>query len=290
MNELLTQEIKDKFSRVKFKAGSFVDGVFSGIHRSLHSGQSVEFSDYKEYTIGDDTKKIDWKVFGKTDRYFVRRFEDESDLKLWIILDSSSSMGFQTTQMTKLFYGCRVAAILSYIFLRQQDAVGLNIVNDRVKANLPPRAGMGFLHEILKNLEGAIPEGKTSLGDVLKEIIPSIKKRAIVFIISDFFTDLKNFFYWLKRICAKKHIIYLVQILDAEELNFSFKELTLFHDLESEFEFLIEPQAIKKIYLKKLNEFLMKLQNFCHENDIFYTMLSSDKKVEDELLKILVSR
>ena len=195
----LNPEVVSRLSSIELKARLVVEGFIVGLHRSPYHGFSVEFAEHRQYMPGDDFKHIDWKVYGKSDRFFIKQFEEETNLKAYILLDASNSMGFKSGEITKLEYGSYLAASLSYLMLRQQDAPGLLVYDETIRSYIPPKGARSHINPILKQLNKTLPSNKTDAAVAFHELADRIKRRGLIIVISDFLDDPEKMLLGLKH-------------------------------------------------------------------------------------------
>lgn len=279
-----------KIANMELRARLVVDGALSGIHKSPYKGSSIEFLEHKEYSPGNEIKHIDWKVLAKTDKYYVKQFEEETNLKCFVFLDTSGSMGYKSTGVSKFEYAATLAASLSYLLLKQSDLVGLVSFSDRVLQYIPPRSRLTHLHAILNILAESKTTGKSNAGVILNEFIEKIGRRSLIIIISDFFDDTKKIVRQLKYFQFKKNEIILFQILDPYELAFPFETITFFESMEDDRRILADPKSIKNRYLSEINHFLETFKQSCFENQIDYWLINSSTPLDQALIKFLARR
>ena len=230
-----------------------MEGNVSGHHRSPHKGSSVEFAEYREYTPGEDPKRMDWRVFGRTDKYFLKEFEAETNLRCHLALDCSASMSFGETE-SKLEYAKKLSATLAYIYLGQGDAVGLHVMRKKNPITLPPKRNPSQVQEILQILGPVNSKGETNLSESLHEIAESSKMRGLVIIVSDFFEDIPLIDQAISHLKDRKHDVILFQLLDQQEIDFEFTKPTRFVDLEGEGSIITQPILIRDEYRQRLEE------------------------------------
>jgi len=231
-----------------------VEGFISGLHKSPFHGFSVEFADYREYVPGDDLKYIDWPLYARTDHYYIKRFEDETNLRCTILLDNSASMGFGTGSLTKWDYSCFLASCLSYLVLKQQDAVGLSLFGDTAGALVQPRAQRTHLQQLMKVMMDHAPTGGTNIAGSLDSAIRKLKRRGQVVVISDLIDDPEETLKALRLLAGNRHDVIVFQIQDQAELEFSFEGATLFRDMETSEELEIDPAAVRSAYVGRVQE------------------------------------
>ena len=226
--------VLSKLSNMELRARLVVEGFLTGLHQSPYHGFSVEFAEHRQYMPGDEIKRIDWKIFGKTDRYYIKQFEEETNLKSYLIIDASHSMGFKGEgTISKLVYASYLASELAYLMIRQQDAVGLTIYDEKIRAVLPPHATTMYLREIIKELSALSAGNKTGTAQSLHLVAEQIKRRGLVIIFSDLFDTPKEVMGALKHFRHKKNEVVLFHILDPLERSFSFGSDAVFKDMET---------------------------------------------------------
>lgn len=238
-----------------------VEGFINGLHKSPFHGFSVEFADHRQYVPGDDLKYIDWALFGRTDHYYIKRFEEETNLRCYLLLDRSASMGFGTGQITKWDYACFLSTCLAYLMLKQQDAAGLSLFGDRPGMMIPPRCRSVHLRQMMKLMIDHPPAGKTHITDSLRAIVRNLKRRGLVVIVSDLIDDQEATLKAIRLIRSHAHDVIVFHIQDAAELDFNFDGATLFQDMETGQELEIDPAVVREHYLKQLaqqNDFYRK--------------------------------
>lgn len=275
---------------LELRARSVVEGFLSGMHRSPYHGFSVEFTEYRQYTPGDDPRYLDWKVFGRSDRYFIKKYEDETNLRCHLLVDQSRSMNFGTRGHTKAAYAATLAATLAYFLHLQGDATGLMTFDDQVREYLPARHRTGHLRQLMHALERP-PEGRaTDLAAPLERIAPLIKRRAMVAFVSDFLAPIDQLERKLVALGACGHEVSVFQVLDPAELNFGLEKAAMFEDLESERTIYLDPAAARSDYVKKLDAHCEALRAMCRKLGISYHLLAIDQPLEIALFGFLQDR
>jgi len=277
-----------RLSNLYLRARWVVEGIMSGIHRSRSKGFSVEFEEHREYSPGDEIRRIDWKALGKFDRYFIKEYEDETNLRAYLILDTSASMNYASNGITKFEYGCILTASLAYLILKQQDAAGLVTFSDRIESFIPPRARRGYLMEILRAIERRAPSGETNLGKILLEVAGKMKRRGLVILVSDLLDEPEEILKGLRLFRFKGNDVIVFHLLDAAELDLPFDGNVLFEDMEAaNLKVTADPQAIRKIYRKVVEEFIDHLRKECRENSMDYQLLSTSTPLDHALVSYL---
>jgi uncharacterized protein (DUF58 family) len=275
--------VKGLYLRSRF----VVDGVMVGIHASRAKGVSSEFEEHRGYAPGDDTRHIDWKAFAKFDRYFIKEYHETTNLKATLVVDCSSSMGYASDGVSKFDYGSTLAASLAHLMLKQQDAVGLITFSDKIEKRLPPKGSHDHLFSILKVLEDTKPSGKTSAASVLQDLAASLKRRGLIILISDLLDKPEEVTKGLKQIRSRGSEVIVFHILDRDELEFPFKEPSLFQDMEDELSLLADPQAIRKAYLETLEALIDQYRQACVSHRIDYSLFDTSVALDRALVKYL---
>ncbi len=280
-----------KLNSLELKARMVVEGFIVGLHKSPYHGFSVEFSQHRPYMQGDDLKSVDWKVYGKTEKYFIKQYEEESNLKSYIILDSSKSMDFKSgSNISKLNYSTILAAALSYLMIKQQDAVGLALYSEKINKLLPPKASRTYLQEILKLLSSVSAADKTNTSSSLGEIAEKIKRRGLVIIISDFFDDVDTVIKSLKKFSYKKNEVIVFQILDPVERSFAFGRDAIFKDMETLEEMTTQPYQIQKAYKDAMEEFTNRIKRECLNSNFDYNLIDTSTPFDTALYTYIQKR
>ncbi len=287
-----------RISRLEIKARLIVEGFISGLHRSPYHGFSVEFAEHREYVPGDDIRHVDWKVFGRSDRYYIKQYEEETNLKCHVLLDVSQSMAYphapggahEGDRVSKFEYGTFVAAGLSYLLLRQQDAVGLALFDDRLRTLVNPSSNPSHLQALLGEMEESQLREKTDVGSIFHELADRIKKKGLILIVSDLFDDLEHIKRGLKHLRYKGHEVIVFHILDRDELTFPFQRMTLFEGLEGMPDLLANPQSLRDAYLEELDEFLVEVRKVCRDIRIDYVQLDTADHLDVALSAYLAKR
>ena len=267
-----------------------MEGSISGHHRSPHRGSSVEFAEYRNYVPGDDIRRLDWRVFARTDRYYLKEFEAETNLRCYVVLDCSGSMGFAGEHGTRLDYAKRLAATLSYLIINQGDAAGLLHVTEKTATEIPPRRNASHLQVILDTLGQARPTGETRLVPMLHELAEKARRRALVVILSDCFCDGDALRDALQHLRFQKHDLALFHLLDPLELDFEFDRPVRFVDMEGSQSIITEPATVRAEYQAQLKRFLGKLRDDCHEFNADYRRVTLDRPYGEVMADFLTER
>lgn len=280
-----------KLSSISLKARYIVEGTIAGLHKSPYHGFSVEFSEHREYVEGDEIRHIDWKLYGKSDKYYVKQFEEESNLRGYLLLDSSNSMGYSSDgKMTKLEYGSYVAASLAYLMVKQGDAVGFMTFNEDIADFVPPRSTLSHIKVIHDKLENLKPSKKTNISKALTDLAKNIKRRGLIIVISDLFDDPKRVLDSLKHFRYRKHEVVVLHILDTAELEFPFNDFILFEDMESDLKVMADSKAIRNEYLSRIRAFMDELRDNCRKNRIDYALFDTSTPLDVTLATYLLRR
>ncbi|MCE9634293.1 MAG: DUF58 domain-containing protein [Planctomycetes bacterium] len=279
-----------RIAKLELRARLVVEGYVSGLHRSPYRGFSVEFAEHREYAPGDDLRYLDWKVFGKSDRYYVKRYEEETNLLCHLVLDISESMDFGTEGVRKFDYAATIAASLAHLVVEQSDAAGLVLFDDEVRAVLPPGNSAAHLRHIFDVIEKAKPKGKTELGTVLVRVSEQLRKRGLVVVISDLVGDVEEVLRGLRQLRSRKHDVIVLQVLDPAEIEFPFEQMTMFEGLEGIPEFLADPKSLRASYLARLETFRSRLRAGCLAERIDVVEMSTRTPLDVALTSYLSRR
>jgi uncharacterized protein (DUF58 family) len=284
-----------RLGSLPIKARVIVEGALSGLHRASVHGSSVEFAQHKEYSPGDELRHVDWKAYGKLDRYYVKQFEQESQLTVYLVLDASASMAFAGGGMAKLEYAGLVLAALAYLTISQQDKVGLLACGDRaIETHVPPRARTTHLHDVLTVLETVMAKGGT--GDegptaALRRIAElTRRRRALIVLASDLFDQSDEALAVLAQLRAQRHDVSVIHVLDPHERTFPYDGLTQFESLETPHRMLVNPAAIRREYLERMDAFLGRCRGSLAGAGVDYHLVSTDRPLEDTLLDLIATR
>ncbi|MFC1477008.1 DUF58 domain-containing protein [candidate division KSB1 bacterium] len=290
MPRFLDPDILSKLSNIELLARTVVEGFISGLHKSPYKGFSVEFMEYRQYVPGDELKRIDWKLYARSDRLFVKEFEDETNTNCYILLDISQSMGYSTTKINKIDYGSYLAASLAYFMTRQRDSVGLYLFDNEIRDQLRPSSTSGHLNTILKTLEMSELGAESSMGKPFHSLAESIKKRGIVVIISDLLDDPDAIIDGLKHFNFKGNEVILFHILDPSELKFPFSDIVELEDMETGEKLLIMGDAARKIYQNNLDKFIEKIKRQCGVYGVDYSNFVTNQPLDFALFNYLAAR
>jgi uncharacterized protein (DUF58 family) len=291
VTDFLTPADLQKISNLQVLARQVVEGFCSGLHRSPHKGFSVEFKQHRQYVPGDEIRHIDWRVFGRSDRYYIREYEEETNLRATLLLDLSGSMDYGRKGFSKYQYATRLAACLAYLMLGQQDSVGLVTFDTEVRRYIPPRSRVSHLRVLLDELEKGRPGGETELGDVFHDLVPKLHRRGLLVIISDLFGDVSSLLKALAHFRHAHHEILIFQIWDRDELEFPFKGWTQFDSLETAgVKHLLDPAILRQAYLANLQKFRDELTRGCRRHKIDLVPFTTDQPYAEALAAYLGRR
>jgi uncharacterized protein (DUF58 family) len=271
-------------------ARQVVEGFLTGRHRSPYHGFSVEYLDHRAYAFGDDLRALDWKLLARTDKYHVKLFRDETNLRATILLDCSASMSFKSGALSKLEYGSYLAAALAHLMLRQNDAVGLVLFDREVRTAVPPRARPSQFRQILNLLDQARAGNDTDVGAVLHSIAERIKRRGLVIVISDLIDDAARIANGLQHFRHDKHEVVVFHVMDDAELTFPWDRITRFKDLEGHGRLVANPKSLRAKYLSRLAAFLDSVKSACVERSISYNLVDTKEPYEVFLAAYLEKR
>jgi uncharacterized protein (DUF58 family) len=279
-----------RIKNLQLRARAVVEGFYAGIHRSPYHGFSVEFSEYRAYTPGDDPRYLDWKLFARTDRYCIKRFEDETNLLCYLLLDMSRSMGYGSGEYTKSDYARTLAASLGYFLFTQRDAVGLLTFDEAINEFLPPRHRPGHLRRMMVTLERETGGQSTNLAKPLEQIADSVRKRGLVVLISDLLAPVEDLQTKLGYLRSRGHDVVVLRVLDPAEVDFTFAAPGMFHDLESGRTVYIDPSAARAEYKRRFAEHATQLKLACSNLGIDFAQLTTDRPLELALFDLLHAR
>ena len=288
----LDPEVLAKLGNLRLRVRAIAEGILTGLHRSPHHCQSVEFAEHKEYTPGDEIRHIDWKAYGKFDKYYVKRFEQETNLRAYLVVDASGSMAYRSRPegLSKLEVASALAASLAYLLFRQQDAAGLVLVGDTVRGAIPPRATASHLGPLVDALQAAQPSGPTRLGTAVDWIIERAPRRSSVLVFSDLMDPDEQVLRKLAQLGLRRHDVTVFHVLDPAELEFPFDDPTLFLSMEDAREVEAHPRDVRKGYLEVLGRWLEDVKHTAAEADVDYQLCRTDRPLDEVLLPFLARR
>ncbi|MCH9025024.1 MAG: DUF58 domain-containing protein [candidate division Zixibacteria bacterium] len=289
--QYLDPEIVSKLKGMEIRARMVVEGFIAGLHKSPYHGFSVEFAEHRQYMPGDNIRDIDWKVYAKSDRYYIKQFEEETNLKAYLLLDCSASMAYQSgDRITKMDYARLLCGALSYMMLRQRDAVGLVTFDEKLRRYIPPRSKSGHLHVLLNELAQQSPSDKTDITSTLHEMAERIKRRGLVIILSDLLDDAGKIISGLKHFRYNKHEVIVFHILDPRERDFAFPSEAIFKDMETGEELTTLPYQIKGHYAKAVSDFSEEIAAACRQSRIDYHPIDTSMPFDKALYAFLSKR
>ncbi len=290
MKQYIRPEVAAKLKGLDLRARLVVEGFLSGLHRSPFYGFSVEFADHRPYVPGDEIKRIDWRIYGRTNRYYIKEYEEETNLKAYILLDKSGSMGYQTGRVSKYEYGQTLAASLAYLLLKQRDSVGLVTFDERLVQYIPPSSRKGQIQILLSSLDRFPPGGETDLSTTFLQMAERLKRRGLVIVISDLLDEPNRIIRALKSFRYRKHEMLVFHILDPQEMEFSFRGPARFVDMETKAEVVLDPAVLRATYRKRIGRFIQRYQRELRASYIDYELLLTDVPYDRALLSYLAKR
>lgn len=286
----LHPEAIKRIARLEIRARHIVEGFLSGMHKSPYFGQSVEFLQHREYVTGDDLRHVDWKVWARQDRFYVKQFEEETNLRCTLLVDISNSMAYGNGPLNKYEYACTLACSLAYLVLRQQDGVGCITFDDRIRVNVPVRTKHNHIFSIVDSLAVQEPTDKTDMYAVLRNIAEGLPRRGLIVLVSDLLADRPGLFKGLRLLRQRGHDVLVFHIMDDEELEFPFKGPTRFEGLES-LDFLnCNPRALREGYLTALHAFLDEVRRECARSVCDYALVRTGEPLDAALATFLSKR
>src|SRR5215211_6617848 len=285
-----------RISSLDLRARLIVEGLMTGMHRSPHQGISVEFAQHRQYVAGDDIRHVDWKVFGRSDKIYLKQYLEETNLHLICIVDASESMGYSSidagdgTPWSKYDHATAIAASLSYMAIQQQDSVGMAVFDQSLSRYFKPSNSPGQWKMVVNELQLVPKWNKTNTGKILDQIAEKLHHRSLIVLLSDFFDDVDGIKKGLRHLRYKKHEVMAFQVLDPTEIEFPFEDVTLFKGLEQMGELLTEPRALREGYLEQLNGFTEELKKMCRSMHIDFTRMNSSDPLDVTLSGFLATR
>jgi uncharacterized protein (DUF58 family) len=287
----LQPRVVSRLANMELRARLVVEGFITGMHRSPYHGFSVEFAEHRPYMPGDEIKRIDWKIYGKTDRYYIKQYEEETNLKAYLLLDTSRSMAYASEgHMPKLEYASYLSATLAYMMIKQQDAVGMALFDEAVRTYLPPHATKAYLRQILGTLQKVSASGQTGAGRSLHEVAERVRRRGLVIVISDLLDDFDQVMTALRHFRHKKNEVIVMHVLDPLERSFAFGESAMFQDIETGEQLTTQPWQIQRSYQEAMKAFLERYKKECRENYIDYVLLDTETPFDVALVEYLNKR
>jgi uncharacterized protein (DUF58 family) len=272
------------------RARMIVEGSITGLHRSPFHGSSVEFAEHREYVPGDDIRHIDWKVFGRSDRFYIKQFEEETNLRVQLVVDASESMNYGSGAMTKLDYARTLAASLAYLILGQQDAVGALVFDDKIRAEAPISQSRSHLQDLVSVLSQEPGKDTTDIGEVLGRVSDRLKRRCLIVLLTDLFDEPDGLLHGLRRLRHAGHDVLVLHVMDPDELEFPFTRMTMFEGLEGMPDQLADPEAVREAYLAEVREFTRTIRRDFRNSGIQYQLADCSRSFDQILREALVKR
>ena len=286
----LQPELIKRIGRLEVRARHIVEGLLSGMHRSPYFGQSVEFLQHRQYVTGDDLRHVDWKVWGKQDRLYVKQFEEDTNLRACLLVDLSASMSYGSGAMTKCDYAVTAAAALAYLLLRQQDSVGCVAFDEGIRQSIPVRTRTNHLNTIVRALNTAEPRDKTGLSTVLAQVAESYPRRGLMVLLSDLLVDTDDVLRGLRLLRQRGHDVLVLHVMDDDELDFPFSGPARFEGLETDDQLSCNPRALRQGYLQALDNFLAAVRRGCAHDRIDYSLVRTSEPLDAALIAFLSHR
>ncbi|MEQ8791192.1 MAG: DUF58 domain-containing protein [Pirellulaceae bacterium] len=286
----LHPEAIKRISRMDLRARHVVEGFLSGMHRSPYFGQSVEFLQHREYVPGDDLRHVDWKVWGRQDRLYVKQFEEDTNLRCTLLVDISNSMQYGNGPMNKYEYACTIASSLAYLILRQQDAVSCMAFDDRVRTRVPSRSKRNHILSVINALDASKPADKTDMYGILRSAAESLPRRGMMILVSDLLVNPQSVLRGLKLLRQRGHDVLVFHVLDDDEIEFPFTGPTRFEGLETVDSLNCNPRALREGYLSALNQYLEEMRRGCAKNTVDYALVRTSDPLDAVLANYLSNR
>jgi len=283
-------QVAARMGKLKVLARWAVEGFITGLHRSPHRGFAIEFAEHRDYTPGDDPRHLDWQAWARTDRYYVKLYEQQTNLRCQILLDGSNSMGYGSGAVTKFQYGRYLAALLGYLMIHQQDSVGLTVFDSIIRRHVPHGSGPRHAERIFEALENITPASGTQIARTIHELAPRLKRRGLVILISDLLDQPEHVVRALRHLRHRKHQVMIFHVMDPHELQFPFNRLATFVDVESGRRVQVDPKAVRAEYLRALEDFLGRYRRHCADARIEYVLADTSTRYDHMLRQYLASR
>ncbi|MBA4685042.1 MAG: DUF58 domain-containing protein [Planctomycetes bacterium] len=287
---LLDPAILARVSGLVVRARMIVEGSITGLHRSPFHGSSVEFAEHREYVPGDDIRHIDWKVFGRSDRFYIKQFEEETNLRVQLVLDASESMNYGSGAMTKLDYARTLAASLAYLILGQQDAVGTLVFDEKIRAEAPISQSRSHLQDMVSVLAQESGKDATDIGEVLGRVSDRLKRRCLIILLTDLFDEPDKILHGLRKLRHAGHDVLVLHVMDPDELEFPFTRMTMFEGMEGMQDQLADPEAVREAYLAEVREFTRTIRRDFRNSGIQYQLADCSRGFDQVLREALVKR
>jgi len=289
-SKYLDPRILNKIARLNMRARSVMEGFVSGLHKSPYHGFSVEFAQHREYTAGDDLRFLDWKVYGRSDRLYIKQYEQETNLRSYILLDASESMDYKSENQSKFDYAATIAASLSYLIMEQQDSAGLVLFDRVVTKFIHAQSSPMHLRVIVNEMEAQKATEKTDMGSVLHDVAERIKHKGLVILISDLFDKPESILSGLQHFKHNRHDVIVIHVLDEAEVRFPFDRMTRFDGLEGYPYLVVDPRSLREAYLEEVQKFTTEIRRGCLAQQIDYVQVTTDQPVEVALTGYLAKR
>ncbi|HNV70645.1 MAG TPA: DUF58 domain-containing protein [Candidatus Ozemobacteraceae bacterium] len=291
LSRYLDPKLLASLANLEIKARGVVEGFIEGLHKSPFKGFNVEFAEYRQYVPGDPIKDIDWKVYARTDKYYIKEHEEETNLSGYLIMDTSGSMSYKGDGLlNKMDYASTLAASLAYLMLRQQDSVGLVTFAEGVRKIIRPRGGMAHLKAICTEFEQTKPTDKTDIGESLDRVAETMRKRGLLIIFSDLLDNAATVINKARLLRSRRHEVLIFHILDRHELNFPFEDTTLFRDLEDRSELVIDAYSLRREYLRRIQAFVGTFKSALRRGGIDYLLTDTSRPLEASLKSFFTRR
>jgi uncharacterized protein (DUF58 family) len=289
--QVLPADVRERLSKLELNARNVVEGMMTGLHKSPYHGYSIEFAQHREYTWGDEIKHVDWKVFARSDRYYIKQYEEETNLTGLMMLDCSESMLYRSENnavgTTKYEYGALAAASLCFLLLRQQDTAGLYIFDDDIRGQVPPSSHPMTLQSFARNIHDVEIREESKIGTLFHRIAEDIRRRGLVFIISDFFFPRKDLLKALQHLRHKRQEVVLLHVMDPDELQFPFDDNIRFDGYEIDEKVFVEPRALRDAYMEVMKEFIQDIEKCCSDTQSDYLLLDTSKPLKHVLAEYM---
>ncbi len=287
----LEPEALARVKNLSMVARGVVEGFISGLHASPYKGFSVEFAEHREYVPGDDPRHLDYKMLARTERLYIKQYEEETNMRVQILLDTSGSMDYRyQTKITKLQYASYLTAVLSYMMTRQQDSVGLTTFNTEIGLDMPARSSPRHFNEMMRQLEGIKPGGETDIAEILHKLANRFKKRCLIVLISDLYDEPDELMRALHHFRHRRHEVIVFHVLDKAEIEFPFDDVIAFHDLETDERLQIDPAYVRDVYKEQIQEFTEGYRRECAETQIDYVLTDTSVPYDFMLSQYIAKR
>jgi len=287
----LEPEALARVKNLSMVARGVVEGFISGMHASPYKGFSVEFAEHREYTAGDDPRHLDYKMLARTDRLYIKQYEEETNMRVQILLDTSGSMAYKhSAKITKMEYGCYLTAVLAYLMTRQQDSVGLTTFDTEVRLDMPARSSPRHFNEMMRQLEAMQPGKLTNVSATLHKLANRFKRRCLIVLISDLYDEPEEVMRALHHFRHRKHEVIVFHVFDKAEIDFPFNDVVAFQDLETDERLQVDPAYVREVYLEQIEEFIETYRRACAESQIDYVMTDTSTPYDFMLSRYIAKR